>query len=261
MKHARSIQYASQLFLSYQCPSKVNPLSILKPSASTLILSGNCFRQGSHYNKLWFDYISQCWENICIIPGLLEYSWLGLDKEVDINTSEIKLKEEISKYSNIHYLSMNSVEINNMQISGLTKWPLTINNLEDDIASGYIGPSNMIKPDYWKLEEDEWLNDIIQQYSYHNKPHIIVSYFSPIPSMLNKKYLSEINKDLPFCSLYPQFFIKKIPVSTWIIGVPNTNITGYCPYGKTFMGCNSRGLLKSPGYYEGMVMYVQSDLI
>lgn len=263
MAQSRSLQYASQLYLSFLCPAKINPVAILKPSAPTLILSGNCFRQGSQYNKLWLDYISQCWQNICIVPGLLEYSWMGLEKEVDINTSEKKLKEELSKYSNIHYLSMKSVTIDKMQISGLTKWPYSMNYLEDDPASYYLHPQYKIKNELWQIEDDEWLNDIIKQNEYSSTPHVICSHFSPIPQMLGSKYRilhPHAREAPPFYSVYEPFIRNSILVSAWISGIPNTNLSGFCPNRTTFVGCNSRGLSPSPGYYEGMTMSVQSIL-
>jgi hypothetical protein len=257
------LQYSSQLFLSFHCPAKIKPITILKPSAPTLILSGNCFRQGSQYNKLWFDYLSQCWKNICIIPGFLEQSWMGLDQEVDINTSEQKLKEEIAAYSNIHYLAMKTVTIDKMNITGLTKWPYSMKYINDDPASYYLHPPYKIQNKLWKIEEDKWLADVIQQHSHSITPHVICSYFSPIPQMLGEKYRildAHTQEAPPFYSVYEPFIKNNIDVSMWISGIPNTNISGFC--GKTFIGCNSRGLVTAvPGYYEGMVASVQSILM
>ena len=229
-KNIYKVQYASNLFLSFKCPTKISPFALLKPSASTLILAGNCFRHNSPVNNAWLYYLSSCWKNVCIVPGMLEYSWFGLHSPVYLNECIDELKYEISTYTNIHYLSMKSINVDSMYISGTTMWPIELSTHKDCIVE-YISHPYKIQTSSWKYEEEIWLDDIIKQYEYYLHPHMVITH----NCMMSSKSLS-----------YNSFNIYHKPVAAWITGA-NSNKSGL--YGKTFM-CSNSAL--STGYYEGM---------
>jgi hypothetical protein len=250
----KTIQYASQLFLSFETITSAN--KILIPSAKTLILAGNNFRFGSPYNKDWLNYLNQSWDDVCIIPGLLEHSWLGLQTEVDIDEAEKRIKEEVSCYANIHYLNRKSINVSDgMRITGLIKWPNYMEYVADDPATNAIKHEYMMHTKLWKLEDDEWIHDAIQTAEFSIIPHIMASYLCPLPDLVGSKYatFNEKQSQSSFFSLYYPLYKYPQPLKGWIFGIPNTNITGYCPNNRTFLGCNSRG---SSGYIPQMIMYV-----
>ena len=249
----KTIQYASQLFLSFKkCQT---PTKILQPSAKTLLLAGNNFRHNSEHNHIWFKYLSSSWDDVCIIPGLLEHSWLGLDKEVDIDEAEERLKEEIAPHSNIHYLNRNSIIVNDqIHISGLIKWPNYIEHQTADPASAAIKHKYLFHTKLWKQEEDEWVRSEIT--GIHTTPHIIGSYFCPLPTLVGRAHCQPppTQSEPSFYSLYyPLYKYPQPNLKAWIFGIPKTNITGYCPNTQTFLGCNSLG---APGHHPQMIMCV-----
>lgn len=250
----KTIQYASQLFLSFQkCK---NPEHILIPSAKTLVLAGNNFRFGSPHNKQWLTHLSKSWDDVCIIPGLLEHSWLGLEKETDIDESEKRIKEEIAPYENIHYLNRQSVNVSDgIRVSGTIRWPNYIENVEDDPASKAIKHSYIMHTKLWKQEEDEWVRDAILSAEYSIMPHVMASYLCPLPFMVGGKHsvIKANQTDPSFYSLYYALYKYPQPLKGWIFGIPGTTITGNCSHGQTFLGCNSRG---APGYVPQMIMCV-----
>jgi hypothetical protein len=247
----KTVQYASQLFLSFE--KFVDPMKIIRPSAKTLLLAGNCFRHNSPYNKPWLKYLSNSWQDVCIVPGLLEHSWLGLDKEAHIDEAEERLKEEIAEHQNIHYLNRNAVTTaDGIRVSGLIKWPNYIQYQKADPAYAAIKDSHRLHTKFWKEEDDEW---ICSEINGIHSPHIMVSYFCPIHTLLGSKYRQPPPTQIEpsFYSLHFPLYKYSQPLKAWIFGVPCTNITGYCPNASTFLGCNSRG---GPGYLPQMVMCV-----
>lgn len=250
----KTVQYASQLFLSFK--STTTAEQIIKPSAKTLVLAGNCFRHASQYNKDWLKYLSSSWQDVCIIPGLLEHSWLGLRQEVDIDESEKRLKEEIAKYKNIHYLNRNSVNVSDgIRVSGFLKWPNYIEHQVGDPASSAIKHEYIMHTKLWKQEDDEWVREAINDAEYSTIPHIMASYYCPISYMVGSKHIQpkKAQVEPSFYSPYYGLYKYPQPLQAWIFGIPQINITGYCPHNKTFMGCNS---LDAPGYYSQMIMHV-----
>jgi hypothetical protein len=256
----KTIQYASQLFLSFE-PVK-NPTKIIKPVAKTLILAGNNFRFGSKYNKEWLKYLSESWDDVCIIPGILEYSCLGfptktLTTEINIDNAEMILKNEFIDYSNIHFLNRKSVNVSDeIRISGIIRWPNYIETIKDDPAFIGINDSYLKHTKLWKQEDDEWVRETIMNAEYSIIPHVIASYLCPLPHLLGNKHLSIKNvklSELPFYSLYYALWKYEQPLQGWIYGIPHTNINGYCSHGRTFLGCNSRN---GKGYVSQMIMSI-----
>jgi hypothetical protein len=243
---SHQIQYASQLFLSF---SRTLPI---KPAAPIIALTGNNFRHSTRLNPAHLKTLSQHWDHVCIIPGLLEYS---SDAPHNLNTdqAETALKEEFAKYKNIHYLNMNSINVNDLQISGLTKWPSKLDYLEDDRALKKLQPSYKLNSHYWKQEEDIWLADTIHHYN-NIKSHIMLSYFCPVIDGLGSKYqkLQPYQETPSFYSAYYPMHVAPQQLAGWIHGIPNTNVTTMCRHNATFIGCNSYG---TPGFYEAMVFY------
>jgi hypothetical protein len=250
----KTIQYASQLFLSFESISNAN--KILIPSAKTLVLAGNNFRFGSPHNKEWLNYLNQSWDDVCIIPGLLEHSWLGLQAEVDIDEAEKRIKEEVAAYANIHYLNRKSVNVSDgIRVSGLIKWPNYIESIADDPASTVIKHEYMMQTKLWKLEEDEWVRETITDSEYSTIPHAMASYLCPLPHLVGSAYaaFNEKQSEPSFYSLYYPLYKYHQPLQGWIFGIPKTNITGYCLSNRTFLGCNSRD---GPGYSPQMIICV-----
>lgn len=247
----KTIQYASQLFLSFESAATRTPPLI--PFAKTLILAGNNFRHSSPNNRDWLKYLSTSWDDVCIIPGLLEHSWLGLQEQTDIDESETRLKEELAPYPNIHYLNRNSVNVkDDICVSGLIKWPSYIEHLHADPASKAIHHSHIMHTKLWKEEENEWVRDTINRFT---SPHIMASYLCPLPHMVGSHYCNPppTQVEPSFYSLYYALYKYPQPLQAWIFGIPKANITGYCPNKHTFLGCNSQD---GPGYSPQMIMCI-----
>ncbi len=222
------IQYASQLFLSFE--SSINK-QILKPVAPTLVLAGNNFHCNSQYNRKWLEYLSKSWTNVCIIPGILEHSWVGLKKSTYIDECEQRLREEIAAHSNVHYLNRNSTTVSDgTKISGLIKWPELLN--KSDKCMKFISYPYKIQIKCWKEEEEEWIRDaVISSGTSNTVPHIMASYSNP----------------------YEYLYTNSFPLKGWIYGEPRATLTGYCLNRQTFIGSNSKD---GPGYCPEMIMCV-----
>jgi hypothetical protein len=238
------VQYASQLFLSYEASFKATN-RILKPAASTLVLAGNNFYCNSPHNKQWLQFLSTSWSDICIVPGILEHSWRGLTKATDIDECEKRLRDELSNYSNIHYINRNSVNVKDgLRISGVIKWPESIYSTKEAFLHHKYG----LRPDFWKEEDDEWICDAISRAAWEKERHIMVTHYCPLPHMLKNGHNNNDN------SLYAPFLLYPQSVAGWIYGSSKTTTTGHCPHGKTFLGSNSRD--KEESYCSEMIMCV-----
>jgi hypothetical protein len=236
------LQYASQLFLSF------NKQLNLKPVAPYLALAGNNFRHSSPLNAEHLKRLSQGWEKVFIVPGHLEYSYYGLSVQIDMNECEGMLVEEISTYGNLHYLNQNSINVNNqIQVSGLMKWPLISEFIICDPIGKYIKPKYKLQCEAWHEEEAEWLHSVIQANSH--KKHIIISYTCPLINCLG------FNKNIKYYSQYIPLERYEQPIAKWIYGIPHVAFTGYCTHTNTFLACNSKD---AKGYYEGMVTHLDS---
>ena len=231
------IQYASQLFLSFS--KTLN----LKPSAPYLALAGNNFRHSSSLNADHLKTLSRLWEKVFIIPGPLEYSYYGLQNPQEMNKCEEALMKEITPYTNLHYLNQNSISVSNqIQVSGLIKWPMTQEFITTDPVGGCIKPKYKLHCGALYEEETEWLHSEIQENSH--KKHIIISYMCPTIYGVNSAF--EYSPYIPL-ETYRQ------PITGLIYGVPKKAFTGYCKYKNTFLACNSKD---APGYYEGMIVHL-----
>jgi hypothetical protein len=238
------IQYASQLFLSFESSLKA-PHKIVKPVAATLVLAGNSFCCGSPHNKQWLQFLSNSWTDVCIVPGILEHSWRGLTSPTEIDECEKRLRGEISHYSNIHYLNRNSINLSNgLRISGAIKWPESIASPD----AAFIKHKYGLRPDFWKEEDDEWIRDAIVSATGEADTHIMVTHYSPLPYMLK-----EADRNLE-ASLYQPLLIYPQSLAGWIYGSQKATTTGYCPHRQTFLGSNSRD--GGSGYCPEMIMCV-----
>jgi hypothetical protein len=101
----KRIQYVSSLYVdSFE---KVIPFHLVKPSAPTLVLSGNIGRPSSKQTGDFLRHCSRCWDSVIYVPGPLE------------------LTEPLSKFnqlnnglSNVFLLSSNRVKINDVVYIG-----------------------------------------------------------------------------------------------------------------------------------------------
>jgi hypothetical protein len=243
-----AIQYSSQLFLSFKAFK--HPEKLLKPSAPTLVLAGNCFRYSGPHNLHWLKYITESWNNTIIVPGFLEHSTMGVPTPSEGDQGQLDTREtyqclldEIKPFNNIKVLSSSSHIIDDMLFTGITKWPYEMPPPEVDLPSRFMHEKYKMQNKLWKYEGDEWLRDILNRYSYSVLyKHIIVSYYPPLTNWIplaNRHYITKDKKDAICYSLYSPLESNKIHAALWIYGTPKATLSGMCPYNNTFITSNS----------------------
>ena len=111
------IQYASDLHLEFEAQRRFVINNQLKPVGDILVLAGDvCYLREEHFQFEFFDYISDNWKQVYIIPGNHEF----YDQSYDI--SSVLPSFQLNIRSNVQYINNMALEIDDTRMLFTTLW-------------------------------------------------------------------------------------------------------------------------------------------
>ncbi len=171
-------QYASDLHLEFQDNYiHLNEIELLKPVAPYLILAGDIdiISSGTVTRPDFFEYLSEHWQQVFIIPGNHEWYRGG-----DVSTA---FNFELEIHHNVKYLNHKSLIVDGVELLFTTLWsntntPLIEDSLNDFRVCLYANERYTYKHhDGLHRRAFQWLNRELSKEKIY--PRIVVSHFVP----------------------------------------------------------------------------------
>lgn len=237
------IQYCSDLHLEFTSNSKWIKENPIKPVGEILLVAGDTYYLGENFQKHeWFDYASDHWEQVFLIPGNHEF-YSGFDANICLETDvEIKIRDNV-------YLINNTVrEIGNVRYVFSTMW----SKVEREIGAifGGLNDFRLIQVNnrklnietYNQLFDVSWnflQSEINRKTSLHK---IFVTHHLPSEQCNLPKYKRSILNEA-FCIDKTEDILNS-DIDAWIFGHSHGNIDNF-KIGSTQMLTNQLGYIEA----------------
>lgn len=247
-------QFISDLHLEFLKPKLVHIKKFLIPSAPNLLILGDLVPPTHPNFKLFFDYYSPLFEHIYYVSGNHEYYSKKTYFEI-----EDCLKNECSKYPNVHYLNNQSIllENDNIVILGTTLWSNTLNNKYikydmNDYYKIYEKENKNVTTKFTTnlhLQAVEWLNSELELH--RDKTILVLTHHLPSFKMIHEKYKdSQINDG--FASHLDDIMNTHSNIKYWLCGHTHSAI---------HIRINQTECITNPCGYPGETTYNKKAII
>ena len=218
------IQYHSDLHLERNNNRVFFDNYKIKPIADILILAGDTTAStDKYYQRDFFDYLSENWKEVYMIPGNHEYYFI---EEKDL-LDKPYLNRKIRK--NVHLLNNQSIVIDDLKIIFSTMWsPISIEkefHIQDtlkDFMYIYYKDRLLRSSDMKDIfnKSFDYINSEVQ----NNKSEklLIVTHHAPTKLVISQQYKTSKIQEAFSVELHP--FIFDNDIDYWIYGHTHQNI-------------------------------------
>jgi predicted phosphodiesterase len=215
-----TIQIVSDLHIEYQNDDKIDPLSIITPSADVLVLAGDI---GSlyKYDQL-FSFIGGLvphFKHVIYVPGNHEYYVPPNHRGVKMSFLKDMLKELNNSWENFNVLDRGSVQIGELCIVGATLW----SDIQCDLPKFIVRIHKITSEIY----QDMFIGDLkyieqMVEYCHEKKLKMMcVTHHPPTYAVMNG-----VKKRDKYISLYASnldYLLKIDNIQTWVCGHVHSN--------------------------------------
>jgi len=242
------IQYCSDLHLEFSSNKNWIENNPIEPVGDILLVAGDTFLLGDDFiDQRWFDYASDNWQRVILIPGNHEF-YRGYDAKLCL---ERDFRMEIR--SNVHMYNNAVVEIEDVRIILSTMWskvlkePMAIMNGMNDFRLIQVNGEKLNIRIYNELYEYSWsfLKEEINKKS--KKKKVVITHHLPsercnLPiyegSRLNEAFCVNLNGE-----------IEKSDVHFWVYGHSHGNLKDF-KIGQTTLVTNQLGYVDAEEHYK-----------
>jgi hypothetical protein len=220
----------------YRNPPDLNPSIIQKDSH---------IHFARRYREL-FKHVNEQWPVVIYVIGNHEFYGGIWDKTEKI------IKDEMSRYPNIHVLEQNKLIINDVVFLGATLWtdlnredPITMMAIRNDI-NDYRVISHFDAHGWRRLmpqttvnkynETMQWLKFMLSE---DKRKTVVVSHHAPSRQSIHEKYRGDWMMNGAFVNNLDEFIIDHPHIVAWVHGHTHTNFDYYID--NTHILCNPHG--------------------
>lgn len=213
------IQYASDLHLEFDDNYQFLMSNKLKPTAPYLILAGDIdiISNGTVTRPEYFQYLSDNWKEVYIIPGNHEFY-----KKGNVATS---FDLELTIHSNVRYINHQVITTEGVDLIFTTLWSRTNTSLIKSAIADFRqckyadGPFKYTHHDELHAKAFRWLNQVLS--SEKVRPRVVVSHFVPCSQAdgypeSNDSYMGPIIKRYFVADLETR--IRNWDIDYWVYG-------------------------------------------
>lgn len=235
-----TFQVASDLHIEHGMEDDVDPLSLITPSADTLILAGDIgslyrFEQLQHF----LSVIATHFKIVIYVPGNHEYYRPAGARTLGMPVLESRLRQLDDGIPNLHILDCSSVRIGDICVTGCTLW--TRPNVP--VPKFIVRIPDMDTDSYRRRHERDvkYIKRMSEYCRNKNLKQLVVTHHCPSLETLKrakkrKKYLSLYATDL-------EDLLREEDVKVWVCGHVHSNFDFLSPDRTRVVG-NQKGKRK-----------------
>jgi Icc-related predicted phosphoesterase len=219
-----NLQLYSDLHLEFMSDKGAAWLDKQQPKANTLVLAGDIMSA----TKIWmldlvFNNVSHKWKNVLFTPGNHEFYFTSLQDGWKL------IREVAARYSNIHLLDNNEIELEGVKFYGGTGWyPESRYPDRRQLISDF----SLIKG----IEPDVYLSRYaFKKQIQHCSPDVVISHHLPTEECVHPKYKGSPLNDY-FVS---NFDVESVAPKLWLFG--HTHFSMDFKIGDTRLVSNPKG--------------------